>query len=213
MRALWLLISLLPALAFAQGPEIQAILGEKAVVQYNGKRLVLGPGESSNGVKLLTIRGDKVVLEVNGARGDYRLGERRSLSTQFRPPTEAPSLTLHADQKGMYRTSAKINGQDIKVLVDTGATYIALNSRHARQLGLDYRRLGKEVMMSTASQVEKGYLMKLSRVKVGTIELYDVEAVVMDNKLFPDIALLGMSFLSRLEMTRSGSALILRKGL
>ncbi len=210
MQGLIGLLLFLPALAVASAPEVQAILGSKVVVQYEGSRLTLAMGEQRGGIKLISIRDDRVTLEVKGEQGHYRLGERRSMSTKFTSP-EPTVLRLNADRLGMYQTRGSVNGVSINFLVDTGATTIALNSRDARRLGIDFRRSGKPVMLTTASKKERGYRVMLNKVQVGDIVIYDVMAVVLDNKHFPQKALLGMSFLNRVDMTRSGNSLLLKK--
>ncbi|VAW85572.1 hypothetical protein MNBD_GAMMA18-2466 [hydrothermal vent metagenome] len=210
MRSLICLLLFLPVLGVASAPEVQAILGSKVVIQYEGSRLTLAMGEQRGGVKLISIRDDRVTLEVRGEQGHYRLGERRSMSTKFTSP-EPAVLRLNADRLGMYQTQGSINGAPINFLVDTGATTIALNSRDARRLGIDFRRSGKPVMLTTASKKEMGYRVMLNKVQVGNIVIYDVMAVVLDNKHFPQKALLGMSFLNRVDMTRSGNSLLLKK--
>lgn len=210
MRPLICLFLLLPALGVASAPEVQAILGSKVVIQYEGSRLTLAMGEQRGGVKLISIRDDRVTLEVRGEQGHYRLGERRSMSTKFTSP-EPTVLRLNADRLGMYQTQGSINGASINFLVDTGATSIAMNSRDARRLGIDFRRSGKQVMLTTASKREMGYRVILNKVQVGNIVVYDVTAVVLDNKNFPQTALLGMSFLNKVDMTRSGNSLLLKK--
>ncbi|MCF6217760.1 MAG: TIGR02281 family clan AA aspartic protease [Gammaproteobacteria bacterium] len=206
-KLLWLSL-FLPVMGWASAPEVQAILGSKVVVQYEGSRLTLAQGELHNGIKLISIKGERVTLEVAGEQGHYLLGERRSISSRFSSP-EPKALRLYADSLGMYRTKGSVNGIPIDFMVDTGATSIALNSRDARRLGIDYRRLGTKVMLSTASKREWGYRVRLNKVQVGSLVVYDVVAVVLDNKRFPEKALLGMSFLNKVDMTRSGNSLLL----
>lgn len=65
-------------------------------------------------------------------------------------------------------------------------------------------------MASTASGTTAAYYLKLARVKVGAIELTDVDASVIDGD-FPRETLLGMSFLNHVEMKRENDALRLIK--
>jgi len=180
------------------------------VVIYQGERLTLSKGEVRRGLKLLSVEGDRVSIELDGRRNVYRLGERRSMSTQFSDP-KAPEIRLQADHMGMYHTSGRINSHSVRFLVDTGATLIALNSSDARRLGIDFRREGTKIWLSTASKQEMGYRVNLDKVQVGGITLYNVAAVVMDNRAFPQKILLGMSFLSSLEMSRNGDSMLLRR--
>ena len=201
---------LLPMLSQAAVPEVQAILGSKVVIAYMDKRLTLSPGESKQGVELIEIRGDSAILRVNGRERSYRLGERTRMMTDYAEPAAA-TLRLEAGRDGMYRADGRINGHSIQFLVDTGASAIALNARHARRLGLDYRNQGVKIPIQTASATEIGYRVRLNKVHVGQIVLYDVTAVVMDSPSHPAVALLGNSFLNRIDMSRAGSSLILKQ--
>jgi len=105
-----------------------------------------------------------------------------------------------------------ITGNDFQVnfLVDTGATLISMNKHHAKRIGLNYKIEGEEGLTSTAAGFAKVYRVKLKKVKVGNIELKDVDASVHDGD-FPDIILLGNSFLNRLYMSREGRLMKLEK--
>lgn len=212
MRYLYWLLLFLPAALSASTsiPEVQAILGEKVVVLYQGERMTLSKGMVRRGVSLLGIEGERVSLDIDGRHGVYRLGERRGMSTQFSDP-KAPEIRLEADRMGMYHANGKINGQSVKFLVDTGATLIALNATVARRLGIDYRRKGTLIWLSTASKREQGYRVTLDKVQIGGIVVYNVGAVVMENRSFPQKILLGMSFLSSVEMIRSGGSMLLKR--
>lgn len=210
MRQLVWMLLLLPILAEASLPEVQAILGSKVVISYQGTRITLEAGETKRGVELLEIRGDTAILRLDGVQRSYRLGERSKMMTDYAAAT-IPRLRLEVERDGMYRADGHIDGHYIRFLVDTGATVIALNASDARRLGLNYRAEGTKIPVSTASATEMGYRMRLSRVQVGDILLYDVAAVVLDNPAHPSEVLLGNSFLNRINMSREGSSLILEK--
>ncbi|HVL76806.1 MAG TPA: retropepsin-like aspartic protease, partial [Noviherbaspirillum sp.] len=96
----------------------------------------------------------------------------------------------------------------VQMLLDTGATLIALPAADARRLGIDYRN-GAIRYLNTANGVVPAYLVRLDRVKVGDIELHGVDAVVQEQGL--PIILLGMSFLNRTEMRREGTQMVLTR--
>jgi aspartyl protease family protein len=95
-------------------------------------------------------------------------------------------------------------------LIDTGATSVAMNSAQARRLGIDYRAQGNSTYVTTASQVVQAFQLTLDRVKLGNIELRNVESVVIDGPQ-PGEVLLGMSFLSRLDISNEGNRMLIRK--
>lgn len=196
----------------AQGARIDVVglFTDKAVVVIDGTRRVLTLAEvSPEGVKLLAVEADYVVLEIGGKRAIHRLSQAAPVSTTF---SSVPMLEVRIarDSIGMYRSQGSINGTAVKFLVDTGATTVALNGSQARRLGIDFKKIGKQIPINTASGNTVGYLITLNRVKVGGIELFEVEAAVLDGDE-PHEALLGMSFLGRLEMQNESGLLRLRK--
>ena len=100
-----------------------------------------------------------------------------------------------------------INGVSVRFLVDTGATTVAMNSRDAARIGIDYRN-AQRLVVSTANGVVEVRGVKLDRVQLGGITLTNVEAVV-HNGDSPAIVLIGMSVLNRLEMKRDGGLMTL----
>ncbi|RKZ35766.1 MAG: TIGR02281 family clan AA aspartic protease, partial [Gammaproteobacteria bacterium] len=144
----------------------------------------------------------------NGKQDKYALGTR--IGTTFAAPAKQPVVQIWPTSRGMYEVTGSINGYPVKFLVDTGATLIAMNAPQARRLGIDYRVVGEPGLSSTASGIAKTYAVKLDRVRVGDIQLKDVDAAVIDGN-FPTEVLLGNSFLNRLDMKREGKALLLRK--
>ena len=109
-------------------------------------------------------------------------------------PTQ--TVTLKRDPSGHYRAEAFINGVKVPVLVDTGATGIAISQHVADRLGLQSQNA---VRTQTANGETVGYLLRLESVKLGGIEVHDVAASIAPG-LADDEALLGMSFLGRLDV-------------
>jgi aspartyl protease family protein len=105
--------------------------------------------------------------------------------------------SLKKEDDGHYWASAQINGATIRLMVDTGASVVALTPRDARRAGLDIASLPKTAHISTANgEIIAGVAM-LKRVKIAGIEVTDVQAVVVEEGL--STSLLGMSFLNRLK--------------
>jgi aspartyl protease family protein len=93
--------------------------------------------------------------------------------------------------------------------VDTGATFVSLPSNEACRLGLDYRK-GQPALMQTANGVAPAYRIKLDTVRVGDVTVNSVDAIVMEGDSTP-VALLGMSFLNRMDIRREGEIMTLTK--
>ena len=94
------------------------------------------------------------------------------------------------------------------MLVDTGASMVALPASDALRLGINYK-IGQRITVNTANGVAAAYRIKLDSVKVGDIELRQIDAVIHETGL--PYALLGMSFLNRTDMRRDGEQMTLTR--
>lgn len=107
-------------------------------------------------------------------------------------------LTVHADYRGHYVVHPSIDGYRVTMMVDTGASLIALTDADARALGIKPDRAAYSVELGTANGVVRGAKARLREVRLGDISVRDVEAVVMPAGAL-SISLLGTSFLRRLR--------------
>lgn len=197
--------------AVATDIEVLALFGDRAMIRIDGTPHTLRQGESTpEGVRLLAADPAGAKLEVEGRERYIRLGARLRSTAGKQAGSSAPEVTIWRDSHGMFRTVGSINGMPVNFLVDTGASAIALNSAQARRLGVDFRVEGEPARVMTATRPEQAFAVKLDRVKVGGIELRNVDALVFDGPE-PSRLLLGMSFLGRLEMNNNGEKLTLRK--
>ncbi|MBC7755347.1 MAG: retroviral-like aspartic protease family protein [Bdellovibrio sp.] len=113
----------------------------------------------------------------------------------FRLGNNANSVTLKRGLDGHYRAEAFINNQKINVLVDTGATGVAISQSVANKLGL---KSIDAVATNTANGDSVGYMVRLESVKVGGVEANNVAAMIAPG-LDGDV-LLGMSYLGRMDV-------------
>ena len=206
LSSLLALLLVLPGAARAE-LRVVGMFQDRAVVVIDGKRRMLKVGERSpEGVLLVSAYSAEAVLERDGEQRIYRLDGSVGGVYQPRERTEVRIAPLNDH----YFFTGRVNGHSVRFMVDTGATFIALNAGEAGRLGIDYRAVGRAVPMSTASAVVTAYKLKLNEVELGGIRLANVDAVVMEGDQ-PDVALLGMSFLGRLEMERKGTVMLLRE--
>lgn len=212
MRHLFILLFLSVASNAAGAVEdisLQALFADKAIFVIDDARHVLSVGETSKeGVKLIATdtAAEQAVVEIDGKREVVKLG---IVMSGFTPAKQA-SVTLWAASGGHFHADGIINGQPVRFLVDTGATTVALSGDEASRLGIDYRKRGRPGYASTAAGVVRAYTLKLDKIELGPIVLYDVDAGVIEGS-FPREALLGMSFLGRLDMQRQGDHMELRQ--
>ncbi|MCF6355971.1 MAG: TIGR02281 family clan AA aspartic protease [Candidatus Polarisedimenticolaceae bacterium] len=187
---------------------VVALFSDKAMVEINGKNRLLKKGKiSPEGVLLISADARGVVLEINGKRESYELG--RHVSASYSKP-KVQEVRIWRNTQGSYTTVGTINGRTVNMLVDTGASSVAMSEVEARRLAIPYRLTGKVVRVSTASSGNvKGYRVLLDRVQVGDILLRNVRGTVIEGSS-PREVLLGMTFLGQLQMENSGSMLLLK---
>lgn len=210
IRAVVLASLLLVPLAAAAAPriEVQALFKGRAMLLIDGTRRMLAAGDTSpEGVTLVAADARGATVEVDGAKRTLALGSR--IGSRFEGPREQ-QVRVIADGRGMYVANGFINGVSVRFLLDTGATLVSINAALARRLGLDYRGRGTPGESITANGIVPIWRLNLARVSLGDIELTDVEGAVHEGA-FPPLPLLGNSFLSRVEMLRSGSAVVLKR--
>ncbi|EJK79311.1 TIGR02281 family clan AA aspartic protease [Rhizobium rhizogenes] len=108
------------------------------------------------------------------------------------------SVLLPAGAGGHYQGDFKINGRPVQGMIDTGATYVAINESTARRLGISGSDLDYRYTTQTANGPSKVALVKLDRLEIGTIKVRDVDAVVSKDGAL-STTLIGMSFLKKLK--------------
>ncbi len=207
-----LLFLSLAAGALAADVNLNGVVGNKALVVIDGgKPRWLATGETSpEGIKLISIGGESAVVELDGKRQTLKMGQNERLSGGS--PSSAAgnrSVTLTADGQGHFVTTGQINGVTVRLLVDTGASFVSLSSNEAKRLGINYLA-GQKAFTSTANGVVPAYRVKLDEVKIGDVTLNNVDGMVHVGDSLP-IVLLGMSFLNRMEMKRDGEKMVLTK--
>jgi len=181
-------------------------MGSKAMLMINGGEPQAVPvGQTLDGVKVLSIQGDQIMVEIGGKKRPLRVGQHAIGASNG---DGADKIVMTADVQGHFYTTGTVNGTSVRFVVDTGATSIALGPNDARRIGLDLRQ-GQRGMTSTANGQVVVTRIPLDTVKIGGITLHNVEAVVLPAEM--PVALLGMSFLNRMEMQREGSTMTLKK--
>lgn len=180
------------------------LMSDKAMVVIDGgKRQTLALGVTSpEGVKLVALESGAAVFEIDGKRRRMQIGQTVVAAAR----AEKPAVVLSADGQGHFFTPGSINGESMRFLVDTGATFVSLGAADARRARIDIAK-GTPGQTMTANGVAQVWRVRLSSVKVGNITLHDVDATVHQHDM--PIVLLGMSFLNRMEMRRDGTALTL----
>jgi aspartyl protease family protein len=108
------------------------------------------------------------------------------------------NVQIQADRYGHYETEVQVNGRPFNALVDTGASLVVLRYEDARSLGLVYGSDRFDMTVQTANGVGHVHRVKLTSVRLGSIQFDDVDALVAEEGMLQK-NLLGMSFLRRLS--------------
>lgn len=197
---------LLSSALAAQEVGLAGIIGSKALLKINGGAPRAVPvGATVDGVKVVSVQGDQVVVEINGRKRPLKVGQN---AVGVAASSDSDRLVLQADGQGHFFTTGTINGVSVRFLVDTGASMISLGASDARRMGLDFNRGQKGISQTANGQVVVSKI-QLDNVRIGGMTLHQVDAVIHQTDL--PIALLGMSVLNRMEMQRDGSTMTLKK--
>lgn len=161
-------------------------------------------GQSFGGVTVVSVEKERATVDVDGKRRVLVRGQTYSTSGTG----DRQTAVLVAGQNGHYTTQGLINGSQVRFVVDTGASVVALPASDAQRLGLDYRK-GQLTTVQTAAGPTPAYTVRFDTVRVGGIELNNVEGMVIESGL--PIALLGMSFLNRVEIRNDAGQMTMTK--
>jgi aspartyl protease family protein len=203
----WLALFLCAGAAQATDVNVVGLFPGKVVVSINGgpPRTISVGQKTDEGVVLISSDRDSATVDIDGKRRVLQMGQ--VYSTAARGARQ--SVTLTANGQGHFFVDGQVNGAQVRFLVDTGATLVALSAADGARLALDYRK-GERGLMSTANGVAAAYRVKLDTLRIGDITANNVDAVVIEGS-GPSFALLGMSFLNRVEMRRDGETMVLVK--
>lgn len=208
LMALWAALLAAPLPSAAQEVSLAGQMGRRALLVVDGQTLTLGVGESARGVKLIQLDADGAVVERGGQRLDLRTGGGTArVAGSGGVVSGSREIVIPAGPGGHFVTQGSINGRPVNFMVDTGATLIALGQAEADRLGIAWRS-GEPGMVQTANGSAAAYRVTLARVRVGEVEINQVQAVVVPQSM--PMVLLGNSFLSRFRMQRDTDVLRLQ---
>ena len=196
--------------AWAQSVTLSGMLGGKALLIVDGAApKAVAPGQTHQGVTVVSTQGDQALLEFGGKRYPMRVGDApASVGATLGGPSSGTRITMAASTGGHFISQGQINGRAVQLMVDTGATAVSIGMDDAKRIGLNYKA-GQEGRLSTANGAVQGWRIKLNSMRVGDVDVYDVDAVVTAGSM--PYVLLGNSFLSRFQMTRNNDQLVLVK--
>ncbi|MEQ9435430.1 TIGR02281 family clan AA aspartic protease [Hyphomonas sp.] len=110
--------------------------------------------------------------------------------------TFANAAIIDREPDGHYWTRADVDGTAVKFMVDTGASTVAITYRDAQRIGLKPEELDFKWEIRTAGGIVYGAAVTLERIRIGQVEVENVEGMVLREGL--EQSLLGMTFLGEL---------------
>jgi aspartyl protease family protein len=180
---------------------------QKALLVIDGDPHTVTLGATVRGVRLQSLTDTQAEVTIGELRRTLTLGAG---PVRANGPTTGGGreIVLTAGTNGHFRTNGQINGKAIEFMVDTGASSVVISQADADRLGLDYKN-APQGLASTANGTAPFRLITLSAVRVGDVEIANVEAAVIPAPMRG--ALLGNSFLMRFQMKRENDVMRLEK--
>jgi aspartyl protease family protein len=201
------LVAVVQLPAWGQNVALTGVMGQRALLVIGSSPpAVVAPGESREGVTLVSVTGDSAVVESEGRRLTLRVGEV-PVNAGGAGGASGNRIVLTAGPGGHFISSGRINGTGgVRFLVDTGATVVAMSAEEADRIGLQYRS-GTPVQLATANGAVPGYQINLTSVALGGVEVYNVPAIVSGGPM--PYVLLGNSFLTHFQLKQENDSLTL----
>ena len=131
------------------------------------------------------------------AAADAAPGPDAQLALAAEPQWYGGEVTLERERDGHFYAPVRVDTRDYRMLVDTGASMVALTGDDASHMGLDWDPNALSPVARGAGGVVMGVRVELGEVGVGDFVARGVEAVIIPEGL--PVSLLGQSFLSNVE--------------
>ena len=192
--------------AAAQTVSMSGSLGSHALLVIDGTPRTVAVGATVEGIRLVSVSGNEAVVELKGKRLVLRLGDAQVNLGGKASEGGGKQIVLTAQSGGHFHANGTINGQSVRFMVDTGATMVGMDQYEAERLGIDYKS-GRRGMTRTANGDAPYYLTKLRTVRIGDVEVHEVDAIVTGAPM--SYILLGNSFLTRFQMKRENDVMTL----
>lgn len=197
--------------AAAQTVSLNGSMGTRqALLVIDGRPRVVEVGASVMGVRLISLSATQAEVDVAGQRRLLFAGAHpgRLAGADASAKSGGSEIVLTAGAGGHFVADGQINGKAVSFMVDTGATAIAIGQADADRLGIAYRNAPRGFAGTANGRIPIN-LVTLSSVRLGDVEVANVEAVVMPSAM-PHV-LLGNSFLSRFQMKRDNDVMRLTR--
>jgi aspartyl protease family protein len=191
------------AVRAASSIEVLGLANVRAWVSVAGVTHMLNVGgDARAGARLIGATPDSAVVEYQGRQLTLRLSRR--IGANYNVTQRAP-VKIVRDAHGQFVVEGKINGMNRPLLVDTGASVVAISATEAAALGIEFEDAPRRVGY-TAGGTAPYYEITLDEIDVHGIRVANVPAAVIDGD-HPRQILLGMSFLRHVGLQQQGAEL------
>jgi aspartyl protease family protein len=113
-------------------------------------------------------------------------------------PLDGRKARIEMNRSGHFVAEARLNGRKAEVLVDTGATLVAINESTARELGIRLKPSDFVYKVRTANGVTEAAKAEIDEIEIGRVRVRNVQASVSRDESL-SVILLGMAFLQKLK--------------
>lgn len=131
------------------------------------------------------------------------VGQQLGLAEQM---VEGDTVRIRQAPDGHFYATARLNGVERRMLIDSGATTTAISEATAKAIGVTPRRV-PPVVITTANGMVEAARGRIETVRIGSLETRDLSVVVAP--AFGDMDVIGMNFLSRLRSWRVESGTLI----
>jgi aspartyl protease family protein len=195
---------LLPLAAQAVTLTYLAAMGNKAMINIDGQRVLLGVGQTAQNVKLVGLTPDIATILIDGRQRQLHLGEGYT-------PVNAGNdrLVLSPDARGMYSASLYVGDISVRGVIDTGASYLTLTRSTADRMRINYKG-GQPGTTQTANGIVRTWQVLVPEIRLDTVTVYNVPTAVLDTDDSPP-ALIGMSVMKQFDVRRENNLMLLTR--
>lgn len=152
----------------------------------------------SNDDKVRAIKHETKKVERQQPQQRQSFIKKASIKKKSSQRSSGKTTKITADRSGHFMVTARMNGRRSKVLVDTGATYVAINQSTAKKMGIRLKAKDFKYKVNTANGIAYAAAAVIDEIKIGKIRIKNVQATVSKDEALTT-TLLGMSFLNRLD--------------
>lgn len=199
------MLALAAGAALAQQVQLGGVMGSKALLMIDGQSQIVAVGETARGVRLVAVDGDTARVQRDGQTVTLKVGSTPLLVGRGGVAQgRAREVVIQAGQGGHFIVEGAINGSNVRFMVDTGATVVSMSFADASRIGLNLRG-ARQGVAGTANGLVRTVSVMLDTVRVGDVEVHDVEAVISPEPM--PFVLLGNSVLGRFQMRRDNDVM------